>query len=102
MFVRLNIHPGALERSPARGGVTPGQHGSSPLGGAATRQEVVQEAGTPGADVGVEAGHGEHPEPVERPLGRPRDLGEHPLQQGAGQSVNTSGAEREKQLSQLS
>ena len=33
----------------------------------------------PGADVCVEGGDREHPQPVQHPLRRSRDLGQHPL-----------------------
>ena len=64
-------------------GIASGQHWSSALSGSSPRQEVVKEAGAASTDVGMETGHSEHPEPVESPLGRPRHLGEHPLQQEA-------------------
>ena len=79
VFVRLDVHPGALQRPPARGGVGPGQHGGSPLGGPATSQEVVEQAGTAGTDVGVQGGDREDAQSVEGALGGSGDLGENPL-----------------------
>ena len=93
VFVRLDVHAGALQGPPARGGVAPGQHGSSPLGGPAARQEVVQQGGTAGTDVGVQGAHREHPQPVESPLGGPGHLSQHSLKIWTSQLVLLSGSD---------